>query len=176
MTIEYKSILEVIMHRNHCSQDDDWENFNFPCACEHLLYKIDDVLTDYGQCEEFDFIGRSLERNFPGWGSRDLVSYPENKESLTIQNAYKNGSRYCFFMCPLDVCQEFETIIFRRLNEEYEDDPDILNLKDISAHLSKIAFEEDNRFSLVVKIAFIGAALHAKHPRGVVFNLNTNIK
>jgi hypothetical protein len=79
-------------------------------------------------------------------------------------------------MCPLDVCQELETIIFRRLNEEYEDDPDILNLKSISAHLCKIASEDDNRFSLVEKIAFIGAAIHAKHPRGVVFNLNTNLK
>jgi hypothetical protein len=68
-------------------QDGDWNNFDYLNACELLMYEIDDVLTDYAQCEELDFIERSLERNFPGWGSRDLISYPENKESFTIQNA-----------------------------------------------------------------------------------------
>jgi hypothetical protein len=172
MPIQYKSVLELIMHYNQCVQDDEWENFNFPCACEHLLQKICDVLTDYGFCDENGYLERALNMNFPGWGARDLCPYPENKESLTIQNAYENGSRYCFFKSPLEACEEIETIFFRRLNEEYEEDPQLLYLKDLSAHLHKMAFEENNGFTLIGMIAFISAALHAKHPRGYIFNFD----
>jgi hypothetical protein len=170
MPIKYKSILELIMHYNQCVEDEDWENFNFPCASEHILNKITDIKACYGQCEEEEYIERALCMNFPGWGGRDLCSYPENKESLTIKNAYENGSRYCFFKLPLHACEELEAIFFHELNEEYKDDPQLSFLNGISDHLCELAFKEDNGFSLIGKIGFIDMALHATHPRGLVFD------
>lgn len=171
----YKNTDEVINHFYECKQNNDFVNFNLPEACEWLRNEIDDKLIAYGHCDKELFIEQSLERNFPGCTTLYAGHYqePEYGMYLAIQNAIKEGNPYAFFRDPLVACEELETIRFRKLQKEYEKDPDILNLKNICDNMLGIFLEEDNEYSPEEKIEIISSALHAKHPKGLVFDLNT---
>jgi hypothetical protein len=156
-------------------QNGNWEDFDFPDACDVLMCEIYEVLYVYGQ--NFDgeegFVDHSLEMNFPGWTTIYAGHYGEigYGMQLAVQEASKNGNMYCIFDDPLFACQELETKRFHKLQEQYKNDQDILNLKEISGDISIIASEGDNEFSQVEMISLIYKALYAKHPNGIVFNL-----
>jgi len=169
----YKNIDEVTNHFYDCKRKNCWENFDFIEVCEWLEYEIDDILGLFGQCDEEFYVTRNLDINFPGWTTLYPGHYhePGYGMQLAVKKAAEEGNRYCLFQDPITACEEIETIWFRKLEKEYENDPDILNLKTICEDLSNIVLEEGHSFSQNELIAMIDRALHSKHPKGLVFEL-----
>jgi hypothetical protein len=169
----YNNIGEVINHYYECTQNNDWNNFNFQDACEWLCNETCDKLCIFGQLGEELYVTGSLDENFPGWTTLYPGHYHETGygSRLAVQKAAEEGNRYCLFNDPLSACEEIETIWFRKLEKEYENDPDILNLKDIFTDLCTIDSEEGHGFSQEEMITLINKVLHAKHPLGPLFDL-----
>jgi hypothetical protein len=166
---EIENINKLIVDYSEYLNDIVWESCDFYDFSLYLMYSISNVLCDYGQVSEETFLMHNLKEKFPDLTKEDLDNYSENIDELHVGE--KDGTDYFLFKDPRHAFKLIESMRFRNLKKQYENDTDILNLKEILGDLYKIVNVEGIEFSQVEKIEVIKKALQSKHPKGLVFDL-----
>jgi hypothetical protein len=150
-------------------KDIHWEYCDFHEFPLFLRYTIANVLCEYGQCDEQTFLLRNLKDKFPDITKEDLDKYSENIDDLNVGE--KDRTNYFLFNDPRHAFKLIESMRFRKLKKQYENDPNIFNLRDILYDLHKIVDEGGSEFILEEKIEIVKRALNARGPEGSVFDL-----
>jgi hypothetical protein len=161
---EFGEIITDFLNRK---ENNYWENYDSVVMCERLIPYINFTLSIHGQCSEKFFLRASLQNKFPHLTFEEIDNGYECEDRMLPVD--KRGNEVHQILHPLPIYKKHEIMLFHELNKNYGNDPEILNLKDISADLSKIIKCKGMGFSQEEMIAIIDKAVHSKHPGGPMF-------
>lgn len=155
----------IIRHYFKCLDSNRWEGFDFQDACAILLPDIIDVLIEYGNCNEEQFILNNLKSKFVCLSSQEIDMKQE------VHQEFKNGDIYYSFDCPyLCAYKKVEAKRFSEMQNKYKDNLDLKYLDNLYYMLK--ATMNHGVDSQEEAIELIRAVLYARHPRGAIFNLD----
>lgn len=157
----------IISRYFECTENDEWECFNFTYACKWLKHLIDYILIDYGQCDKDIFINRNLKIIFPSLTDEEIENCNENENRIYVVDEDENKDYLLEDLLP--AYKKLETMRFIILKREYGDDPDLLILNRLSACL-QIFSEMEEMLSQTGEIKLIEDVINAKYPGGSVFD------
>lgn len=161
----YRNLGEVVNHYVGCAENNHWETFNFEHACLWIWTTIHFVIIDYAQCSEDDFIMGNLSMKFPSLSKEEIYDCLENADGVLVVD--ENINEDYLLKDLVYPYKKLESIRFKILKKQYDNHPEILNLNQIYSDVLKVA-QKDNGLSQEEKIAFIGKALNAKYPDGLI--------
>jgi|GEM_PF-3343218 len=124
-------------------------------------------LSLHGQCTEEFFIRINLKKKFAFLTYEDIDNGYQCTDKMSVVD--ENGNEVHQILHPLPIYKKFETLLYKELNKKYANDPDILNLKEISDKMSKIIENEGKGFSQEEIIAIIDRAIKTYSPGGPIW-------
>jgi hypothetical protein len=161
---EYDEKIEDFFKRQ---KNNNWENYNFLDMCISLHLLVINNLITYGQVSEYIFLRASLQKKFSYLTYDDIDNgYVREEKKLVVDD---NGNEVYQILHTLPIYKKYEIMLFHELNKKYRNDPDILNLKEISDYIYKIIKCNGKDFSQQEIITIIDKGLKSKTPGGPIW-------
>jgi hypothetical protein len=145
-------------------KNNNWKNYNFQYMFKWMYPYINFNLSIYGQVSQELFLIANLKLKFP---SLNYAAIDKGHDERLVVD--ENGNEVHQILHPLPIYKKYEIMLYHELNKKYENDPEILNLKEILSDISKIIENKGIGFSQENKIALIDRALKAYHPGGPIW-------
>jgi hypothetical protein len=159
----FKEEISIFLRRK---EKNVWENYDLLSMCKMLHPFIIYQLSVHGQYMEEFFVRSNLKIRFSHLTFEDIDNGYEHVDKTFID---ENGNEVYQILHPLPIYKKFEAMLYHELNKKYANDPDLLNLKEISDGMSKIINNKGKGFSKEEMIEIIDRSLHSKCPGGPIW-------